>query len=75
MSAAQTAQIIRLAIDALYVAQMAGIEFQQLGALLSRARAEGRDITDAEIEQLAAGANQALTELDSAIAARKNSGQ
>jgi hypothetical protein len=39
-----------------------------IGALISRAQAEGRDVTDAELDSLAAGDDAAKIALASAIA-------
>jgi len=39
-----------------------------IGALLKAARAEGRDLTEAEIDKLVAEDDAARTELDAAIA-------
>lgn len=75
MSAAQTAKVIRIAIDSLHAAHLAGVDFGRLAQLFETARAEGREITDEEINLLAAGSADALVELDGAIAARKGEPQ
>ena len=71
MNTAETIAAIRLVIDALNAAHLAGVDFDRLGSLFDRARAEGREITDAEIAELAGVNDAALAELDSAIAARE----
>ena len=68
-------QATRLLIDAINTAQAVGVDFAKAKAVIDRARTEGRDITEEEIQQLAAGSADALAELDSAIAARKGEPQ
>lgn len=45
-----------------------------VGALINKAQAEGRDVSDAELDQLAAGDDQAKKALTDAIAARRSGG-
>jgi len=44
------------------------------GALISQAKSEGRDITDAELDELAGEDDQARKDLEAAIAKRKAGG-
>ena len=48
----------------------AATQVQQFGALLAKAHAEGRDVTDAELNALVAADDAAKARLDALIAAR-----
>lgn len=75
MNTVELLSATRLLIDAINTAQAVGVDFARVNALIEQALAEGREITDDEIQQLAASASNALHELDSAIAARKGESQ
>ncbi len=47
------------------------VAIQQYGALISKARAEGRDVTQAELDNLFIGDDLARAQLQAAIDAKK----
>ena len=52
--------IMRALQLALSLMQAAGVAFEKANALITKARSEGRDITDAELDALASERDQAL---------------
>lgn len=64
MNPANIAKALTLAFELLAAAQAA---FAQASALIGKARAEGRDITDAELAQLATERRDALDRFRSQI--------
>lgn len=75
MHTSEVLRATRLLIDAINTVQAVGIDLNRLGSMIDQARAEGRELTDEEIQSLAGANADAMAELDSAIAARKGEPQ
>lgn len=67
MSAATTLQAVSLAADLLSSAIELTARLQQVNALLAKARSEGRDITEAELESVVTIDDAAKARLQKAI--------
>jgi hypothetical protein len=68
MSAAATLQAVSMAVDLLTVTIHLQAKLQEVNALLQKARTEGREITDAELDSIIAKDDAEKLKLDVAIA-------
>lgn len=60
MNPAQILQLLQLANIALSVVESAGVNFKKLADLRAKAKAEGREISAEELQQLSADAQSAI---------------
>jgi hypothetical protein len=68
MSAVATLKAVSLAVDLLTVTIHLQTKLQEVNALLQKARTEGREITDAELDSIIAKDDAEKLKLDVAIA-------
>jgi len=54
------AAILKILIELLTLAQAAGVNIQEISSAIAKAHAQGRDLTDAEIQKFAHQAQSAI---------------
>jgi hypothetical protein len=60
MGAAEAIKIIQVLVSLLQLAQVAGVNIQQVTEMVKQAQAQGRDLTEAEMQQLFDAAQNAI---------------